>query len=299
MNIMDRTKSSYIYAGLAVLFWSTIPTAFKLGLGEMDILPMLTIASLASATALFIIVSAGKKIHLIKMSSPRELLNSAILGLINPFLYYLILLNAYRLLPAQVAQPLNMIWPIILVFLSVPILGQKIERKSFIALIVSFTGVYIISSQGNLFKSGHANLTGIILATGSSVFWAFYFILNVKDKRDEGVKLLLNFIFGSIYLIIVMIIRGKWQIETGFRGVATSIYVGIFEMGITFFFWLKALQMASTTAQVSNLVYLAPFLSLIFIHFFLHEPVYYTTPLGLILIISGIFIQNMRSKIIV
>src|ERR1035437_2787437 len=299
MNIMDRTKSSYIYAGLAVLFWSTIPTAFKLGLGEMDILPMLTIASLASATVLFIIVSAGKKINLIKMSSPHELLNSAILGLINPFLYYLILLNAYRLLPAQVAQPLNMIWPIILVFLSVPVLGQKIERKSFLALIVSFTGVYIISSQGSLFKPGYSNLTGVLLATGSSVFWAFYFILNVKDKRDEGVKLLLNFIFGSIYLIIAMIITGKWKIGASLGGVTTSIYVGIFEMGITFFFWLKALQMSSTTAQVSNLVYLAPFLSLIFVHFFLHEPVYYTTPLGLVLIISGIFIQNMRSKTMV
>ena len=296
---MDRTKSSYFYAGLAVLFWSTIPTAFKLGLGEMGILPMLTIASLASATVLFIIVSAGKKINLIKMSSPHELLNSAILGLINPFLYYLILLNAYRLLPAQVAQPLNMIWPIILVFLSVPVLGQKIERKSFLALIVSFTGVYIISSQGTLFKPGHSNLTGVLLATGSSVFWAFYFILNVKDKRDEGVKLLLNFIFGSIYLIIAMIITGKWKIGASLGGVTTSIYVGIFEMGITFFFWLKALQMSSTTAQVSNLVYLAPFLSLIFVHFFLHEPVYYTTPLGLVLIISGIFIQNMRSKTMV
>src|SRR5664280_377581 len=298
MNIMDRTKSSYIYAGLAVLFWSTIPTAFKLGLREMDILPMLTIASLASATALFIIVSAGKKIHLIKMSSPRELLNSAILGLINPFLYYLILLNAYRLLPAQVAQPLNMIWPIILVFLSVPVLGQKIERKSFIALIVSFTGVYIISSQGNFFKSGHANLTGIILATGSSVFWAFYFILNVKDKRDEGVKLLLNFIFGSIYLILTIIITGKWHIEPSLKGLAGSVYIGIFEMGITFFFWLKALQMASTTAKVSNLVYLAPFISLFLVHFILQEPVYYTTPLGLVLIISGILFQNWRSKII-
>jgi drug/metabolite transporter (DMT)-like permease len=192
-----------------------------------------------------------------------------------------------------------MIWPIILVFLSVPVLGQKIERKSFLALIVSFTGVYIISSQGTLFKPGHSNLTGVLLATGSSVFWAFYFILNVKDKRDEGVKLLLNFIFGSIYLIIAMIITGKWKIGASLGGVTTSIYVGIFEMGITFFFWLKALQMSSTTAQVSNLVYLAPFLSLIFVHFFLHEPVYYTTPLGLVLIISGIFIQNMRSKTMV
>ncbi|MGA2405446.1 MAG: DMT family transporter [Bacteroidales bacterium] len=289
---MDKSRQSYVYAGLAILFWSTVPTAFKISLSELDILPVLTIASLTSTIVLFIIVLAGKKTNLIRITTRQELLNSAILGFINPFIYYLILLKAYQLLPAQVAQPLNMIWPIILVFLSVPILRQKIERKNFIALFISFIGVYIISSQGRLFKPGHSNLLGVLLAIGSSVFWAFYFILNVKDKRDEGVKLLLNFVFGSLYLIVTMIITGKWQIETGFRGTAASVYVGIFEMGITFFFWLKALQMSSTTAKVCNLVYLAPFLSLVFVHYFLREPVYFTTPLGLVLIISGIFIQN-------
>jgi drug/metabolite transporter (DMT)-like permease len=192
-----------------------------------------------------------------------------------------------------------MIWPIILVFLSAPILGQKIERKSIFALLVSFAGVYIISSRGRLLTSGHSDLMGIFLATGSSIFWASYFILNVKDKRDEGIKLLLNFVFGSIYLIITMIITGRLQIEAGLEGIAASVYVGIFEMGITFLFWLKALQMASSTAKVSNLVYLAPFLSLVFVHYILHEPVYYTTPLGLVFIISGIFIQNLRSKIMI
>ena len=289
---MDRNKQSYIYAGLAILFWSTVPTAFKISLSELDILPVLTIASITSTIVLFIIVLAGRKTNLIRITTRQELLYSAILGFINPFIYYLILLKAYQLLPAQVAQPLNMIWPIILVFLSVPILRQKIERKNFIALFISFIGVYIISSQGRLFKPGHSNLLGVLLAIGSSVFWAFYFILNVKDKRDEGVKLLLNFVFGSLYLIVAMIITGKWQIETGFRCTAASVYVGIFEMGITFYFWLKALQMSSTTAKISNLVYLAPFLSLVFVHYFLREPVYFTTPLGLVLIISGIFIQN-------
>jgi drug/metabolite transporter (DMT)-like permease len=296
MDIMEKTHKSYIYAALAILFWSTVPTAFKISLRELEILSMLTIASLTSTFILLIVVLAGKKVHLIKITTRKELLNSAILGFINPFLYYLILLKAYQLLPAQIAQPLNMIWPIVLVFLSVPILGQKIERKSFIALIISFTGVYIISSQGGLLNPGHSDLTGIFLATGSSVFWAFYFILNVKDKRDEGVKLLLNFVFGSIYLIVAMIVTRKFQIETGFMGAAASVYVGLFEMGITFLLWLKALQTASTIAKISNLVYLAPFLSLIFVHFILHEPVYYTTPLGLVFIISGIFIQNRRSK---
>jgi drug/metabolite transporter (DMT)-like permease len=247
---------------------------------------------------LLIIVLTGGKFYLIRLTSRKELLNSAILGLINPFLYYLILLKAYKLLPAQVAQPLNMIWPIILVFLSVPILGQRIEKKSYIALFISFIGVYIISSQGRLFENGHADITGILLATGSSLFWAFYFILNMKDKRDEGVKLLLNFIFGSIYLILAIVITGTWHIESGIKGIAGSVYIGMFEMGITFFFWLKALQLASTTAKVSNMVYLAPFISLFFVHFILHEPVYYTTPVGLIFIIAGIFVQTNRSKLI-
>jgi drug/metabolite transporter (DMT)-like permease len=294
---MDKTKQSYIYAGLAIFFWSTIPTAFKIGLGELQILPLLTIASVTSTLALlFIILSEGKTTQIIK-SSASDLVSSALLGLINPFLYYMILLKAYKLLPAQVAQPLNMIWPIILVFLSVPILKQRIEKKSFAALFISFIGVYIISSQGNLFKPGHADIGGVFLATGSSVFWAFYFILNLRDKRDEAVKLFMNFLFGSIYLIVAMIIAGKWPGEISFKAFASSIYIGLFEMGITFFFWLKALQMANTTAKVSNLVYIAPFLSLIFVHFVLHEPVYYTTLAGLLLIISGILIQTRKSKI--
>jgi drug/metabolite transporter (DMT)-like permease len=291
---MNKGRQSYIYAGLAILFWSTVPTAFKISLGELDILPMLTIASISSALVLFLITLYGNKIALIKKTTGKELLYSAILGFINPYLYYFILLRAYQLLPAQVAQPLNMIWPIILVLLSVLILRQKINKKSFLALFVSFAGVYIISSQGNPFSPGHSNITGVILALCSSVFFAIYFILNIKDKRDEAVKLFLNFLFASLYLVLTMVFTGKLQIETGMKGVAGSVYIGIFEMGISFFFWLKALQLASDTAKISNLVYFSPFLSLIFIHFILHEHVYYTTPVGLFLIIFGILIQNRK-----
>jgi len=292
---MNKTRQSYIYAGLAIFFWSTIPTVFKISLGELDVLTMLTLAALTSMLVLLIVVVSSGKWSLIRENSRKDLLNSAILGFINPFLYYLILLKAYKLLPAQVAQPLNMIWPIILVFLSVPLLGQKIQRKSFVALIISFIGVFLISSQGHPFHFGGSDLTGVFLATGSSVFWAFYFILNVKDKRDEAVKLFLNFLFGSFYLLAAMTLTGNWYGTLGIKGVLGSVYAGVFEMGITFFFWLKALSLATTTDKVSNLVYISPFFSLLLVNFFLNETVYYTTPAGLLLIISGIFIQNRKS----
>lgn len=293
---MNKTRQSYIYAGLAVFFWGTVPTAFKICLGQLSIIPMLTIASVTSATALFIILLATGKIKLLFKGTAKELLSSALLGFINPFVYYIILLKAYQLLPAQVAQPLNMIWPIILVFLSVPILHQKIRAKSFLALFISFAGVYVISSQGNLFHPLNANIRGVMLATGSSVFWAFYFILNMKDRRDEAVKLFMSFLAGSFYLLIALSVTGLWPESIILKGMISAVYIGLFEMGITFFFWLKALQMASTTDKISNLVYIAPFLSLFFVHFILNEPLFYTTPAGLLLIISGILIQNKKQK---
>jgi drug/metabolite transporter (DMT)-like permease len=293
---MDRTRKSYLYAGLSVLFWSTIPTVFKIGLGEVNVLTMLAIATFTSTVALFIILLSGGKWALLCNTSTREYLASALLGLINPFIYYIILLEAYKLLPGQVAQPLNMIWPIILVFLSVPILRQKIPVKSFLALFISFAGVYIIASQGHPFKPGSSDPIGVLLATGSSFFWALYFIFNVRDKREESVKLFTNFLFASIYLIVALAITGNSISGASLKGVAASVYVGMFEMGVTFFFWLKALQMAETSDKVSNLVYLAPFISLLFLYFIIKEPVYYTTPVGLLLIISGIYIQNRRNK---
>lgn len=293
---MDKLKRSYAYAGLAILFWSTVPTAFKISLEQLDVLPMLTIASVTSAAALFVIVAATGKLKLLFSSDLRSLLHSALLGLVNPALYYLILLKAYQLLPAQVAQPLNMIWPIVLVFLSIPVLKQKIRKKSIAALFICFAGVWLISSRGKPFNPGTGDLTGVLLATGSSVFWAVYFILNVHDKRDEAVKLFLNFIFGSIFLSAAMFFTGKWNEISLSVSLATSVYIGLFEMGITFYFWLKALRLAPTTDKVSNLVYITPFISLILVHFILREPVYYTTPLGLLVIITGILVQNRKSQ---
>ena len=155
LNRMDRTRQSYIYAALSGLFWATVPTAFKICLGELPIIPMLTIASVTSLTILFILLLLTGKMNLLLECTVNDLAHSAILGLINPFLYYLILFRAYQLLPAQVAQPLNMIWPIILVFLSVPLLKQKVKAKSYLALLISFTGVYLVSSQGAPLRTGH------------------------------------------------------------------------------------------------------------------------------------------------
>jgi len=141
---MKKSQQAYLYASLAVVLWGTIPTAFKIALSELNIVTMLGITTLISTAVLFAIMILTGKLRLLRQTTGRELLWSALLGLVNPVAYYLILLTAYSRLPGQVAQPINMIWPIILVFFSIPLLGQRIPARSFLALAISLAGVYII-----------------------------------------------------------------------------------------------------------------------------------------------------------
>jgi len=71
-----------------------------------------------------------------------------------------------------------------------------------------------------------------------------------------------------------------------------SVWIGLFEMGITFVVWDRALRLAKNTAQVANLIYLTPFVSLLFIGGILSESIMWSTVVGLILIVSGILIAR-------
>lgn len=236
-----------------------------------------------------------KKLKLLKTCSKKEFLHSIFLGFLNPFLYYIVLFKAYSLLPAQQAQPLNQTWAIVLPLLSIVILKQRIGIKHFLAIIISFFGVALISTQGRITSFRLANPTGVILALASAFIWALFWIYNIKDKRDEIMKLFFNFAFGSIYLVIANFLFFRISLPSA-RGMIGSIYIGLFEMGITFVLWLKALQLSKTTIQVSNMIYIVPFLSLIVINFAVGEKVMVSTIIALFLIITGIIIQQRTSR---
>jgi len=287
-SVVNQNKA-YLFAAIAVLFWSTASTSFKITLRYLDTIEMLFYSSLTASITLFIILIFQKKTKKIFKSGRKEILNSAILGFMNPFFYYIILFKAYTLLPAQIAQPLNFIWPIMIVILSIPLLKQKISLKSLLAIFISFFGVILISTKGSLFSFRIDEPYGVFLALSSSLIWALFFILNVRNKKDEIIRLFLSFTFGCIYTLILLYPNIS---QPPLLGILGAIYIGLFEMGITFVIWIKALKYSSTTAQVNNLIYLTPFLSLVVIRIVIKEKILFSSIIGIILIIFGIIVQK-------
>ncbi len=154
------------------------------------------------------------------------------------------------------------------------------------ALFISFGGIIIITIGGNI---GHISIDnlGVVLALSSSIIWAFYWIYNTKDKKDALLRLLLNFFFGSIYIILFTLFKNE-VLPLNIKGIFGAIYIGIFEMGLTFWFWLQAMKLSENTAKISIYIYFAPFLSMIFIHFILKENIQIYSIIGLVFIMIGV-----------
>lgn len=293
MMVLKNQSRAYLLAFLTVLFWSTVATAFKIALRDLNYIQLLLVANFTSLVVYSLILLVRKAPVGFHVPAMHEIGLSALQGFLNPFAYYLVIFKVYSLLPAQVAQPANFIWPVVLMLLSVPLLKQPLRKTGMLALLVSFIGVIILSTQGNLADFNIREPFGIALALSSSLIWSLFWIVNLKDTRDGVQKLFLSTLFSMVYILILALLTGNFM-PVFTRPVYAAIYIGLFEMGITFVLWLKALQLSESTARVSNLIYLTPFASLVFIHFILGEHLYYTTFIGLCLIVAGIAIQEIK-----
>ncbi len=293
---MDDEKKALMYGLSAVLLWSTVATAFKLTLTEFSPIQMQTFASYVSVIALFFICKIQKKSSLIWptfLSNPKFFIT---LGLINPFAYYLILFKAYNLLPASQAQSINYSWAITLTFMAAIFLKQKIRKQDYLAALLCYAGVIVIATQGHVFAMTFASPSGVALALLSTLLWAGYWILNTKNTADPVISILLGFLISLPFSTIVMLYFGFTWNAISWQGWISVTYVGLFEMGITFFLWLNALKHTQNTAKISNLIFISPFISLILLSIIINEQIHISTFVGLVMIVIGLTVQQVKKK---
>ncbi len=293
MKFGSETKG-LIYSIIAVLLWSTVATAFKLTLEGLNYAQLLFYASIASTIVLFGFAYKESKTDVINIFKGEGIVKNLLLGLFNPFLYYLVLFQAYSLLPAQEAQPLNYTWPITISIFSVIFLGQKLSLRTVIGLISAFLGVVIIATHGDVFGLAFHNLFGVILAVGSSLIWAGFWTMSLIDKRKNSIKLFAAFFFGTVFTFFYVLAFESFAIS-GIEYLFGAVYIGLFEMGITFFLWMRGLQLSLNKAKTSTLAYLSPFISLIFIALILGETILLSSIIGLVFIVGGIVYQQLEN----
>jgi drug/metabolite transporter (DMT)-like permease len=289
---MPDQRRATVLALVAVGLWSTVATAFKLSLRHLDPFQLVAWATLFATLVLLLGVGRERRLNDLRLYFLRQPARFILLGLLNPFIYYLILFQAYDLLPAQQAQSINYTWAITLGLLSIVFLKKPYGIRDALGSLLGYAGVLVIATRGDLLSLDFDSPAGVALALLSTLVWATYWILNTRMEADPLPGLSLCFLCGLPFTLAACAAFST-LIPVDAAGLAGAAYVGLFEMGITYVVWLTALKTARNIASISNLIFLSPFLSLILIRLVLDETIVPATFAGLILILSGTLVQQL------
>ena len=275
----------------AVGLWSTMATAFKWALEFSSPIQLIAIAVTVSWLFFAARLVYQGKISQLKTISGGTLRRCFALGCINPVLFYGVLFTAYDLLPAQDAMAINYTWGLTLPFIAACFSRVLPSIREASLALLSYVGILIIVTDGNLTSFEFDNVTGVALAIGSTVLWGLSWVLNKliveRANVDAELALLLNFTTAVPILWVTLSITGSLpSLNSG--TVLGGIYIGLFEMGVAFVLWMKAMQLTDTPIRVSSLIFLAPPLSLVFIATVLGESVATSTLVGLVFILVGL-----------
>jgi drug/metabolite transporter (DMT)-like permease len=285
---------AYRYALTTIFLWSTVATAFKLALASLSVAEVLFIASVSSATVLLGILAYQGRLKDIIPFARNHWRALLLLAMLNPVLYYQVLFRAYDLLLAQQAQAINYSWAICLSLLSVVALGQKMTLRDVAASVLAYVGVVVVASGGDFSQLMGAQLVGVMWALGSTLLWSVYWVLSKKYPLDPLLSLTVMFCFSVPMLFGIVAADGlTFSLSSSFYA---ALYVGVFEMGLSFVTWLLAMQHAQHVSRVANLIFLSPFLSLIWINGILKEQVLPSTIVGLVMILLATIWQQTQAK---
>jgi len=284
-NLSDE-RNALIFGIGAVLMWSTVATGFKLGLAVLAPAQLLLLGACVSAA---VFVPAA-----IRSGWPKQSLNlreGLVFALMNPVLYYLVLFEAYDRLPAQIAQPLNYTWAIMLALLAVPVLGQRLTLRMGLGILIGYLGVVVLLSQGRFDALPDVDWFGVALALGSTLIWAGYWLFNARSATEPAALMATSFLL-AIPVLFILCVLGPGLPGLTSDALLYGAWVGLVEMGVTFLMWQQALRRTRHAGRIGQLIFLSPFLSLLLIGSVLGETVHLTSWIGLGIIVAGLLVTG-------
>jgi len=287
-----KKYNAYINLTLCVLLWASIPVATKKILVELDSLQTLFYSTILSTLVLGLMLIFQKKIGDLKKYNKSQYSSMFFLGFLGNYMYYVFLYGALSKTTASEGFILTYTWPILVLILSFVILKDKVTLQKLVGILISFFGIIIITTKGNISAFNLTNLQGDILALSGAFVFALFSVLGKKFNFDKTISVFIYFLSALIFIIPTVLIFSK-IVFPSFGVWLWIIYNGIFVNGISYIFWFKALE-GGETHIVSNLLYLTPFISLIYISIFLNERILISAVVGIVVIVLGVLSQYVK-----
>ncbi|MFA5645547.1 MAG: DMT family transporter [Candidatus Ratteibacteria bacterium] len=280
---------AYLLVGLAILFWASSPAVGKILLSTLNPFQLLFYALLFCLLFMLAIFFIQGKLSDLKDISKEKSGKRLLLGITGTLLYEIFYYGSLSLLRAQETLIINYLWPIFVVIFARIVLGEKFSPFDGISFTLAFIGLFLSITQGRRGEFSPGSIWGVLLALGAAISYGIFSILSKKFHRDNAVDIFYSFLFAwCIVAVYLGITEGFSPLSA--QEVTLLLFVGITNYALAYFCWIQAIKRGKT-AIISLLIYLTPFVAIIYIRIFLKEIISLWSLLGLSLIVFGIILK--------
>lgn len=294
LSVVKFKEWKSIFAGIVFAFlWSSASTATKIGLVSAQPF-VISIFRFLIAGSIMLFVS-----HIVlgnRMPVKREWIQISIYGFLNITFY----LGLYVIAMQQVSAGLGSLAiatnPVFIAMMSAFWFSHRIKFKNILSLLLCFMGVVLAAYP--LLQNSYATPFGIIVLLISMIAYSLGIIYYSRVNWNGLTILAINgwqTILGGVFLIPALCATyqaDKNSFDTSFWTsvcwLAIPVSIGAVQ------FWLYLLK--SNPIKASYWLFLCPIFGFLIAHFIMKELITFYTVFGVILVISGLYIVQKKSK---
>jgi len=288
---MPRSPRPYLYFAAVVALWAASPTLLNRLIADgLSVLFILTAANTIAALVLLTLAALTGRLREIAGYPARDgaaVVGMGLIGVAGYLSFYYLAFAAAPDAPDEI-NVVNYLWPVFMVLLARPILGERHSVSVWVGIGLSFVGTAGIVTRWEFRVPAPQHADGYALAAAGAVCWALFSNLGKRLPYDKLAGMALYFTVGALVFHAAQLAVGvdRWPAPDGWLRL---LFLGGAVNGLASFLWFKALA-GGPVAIFGNLIFLTPFLSLLYLRLFAGTPLRGGVWLSLALIVLGALI---------
>jgi drug/metabolite transporter (DMT)-like permease len=257
------------------------------------------IASVIFATFCIIVYKSDFKI------AKKDLKYFIGMAFFEPFIYFIFETYSLKYCDASVVSVIIATIPLFVAMMAVFIFKEKLSKLNFFGVFLSISGIIIMLWRS--FGDAGFSYFGIILAFGAvlSTIGYNYFLRKIPTSYNPVVVITWQNILGLIaFLPLVFLVNNhetvafQYQALGNLKNMSFILILAIFCSTIAFILYIDSMRNMGL-ARTNIFVNLIPAMTVIIAYFVLREEITVSKVLGIIIVITGIFlVQHKRKKMI-
>ncbi len=288
---MNEKNSFHIYAIITIIFWSLAYVLTKLALQYFTPFSLGFLRYFIASCTLLIIAWLTR----MKLPQIKDLPYFILAGALGFFIYMITFNLGQKTVTASTASIVISTVPVLTALLSRFVDKEKLSFLQWLAIAIEFIGVAVLTLMHG-FVSINMGLVWLFLA---ALALSLYNLLQRKlTKKYTALQAsAFSIFFGTILLAVFLPASAREILDN--VPVIQWVYLlilGVFSSAVAYVAWSRAFAKAKRTSQVSNYMFITPFLASLFGFLLAGELPESSTLIGGGIILLGVFIFNFGEK---